>query len=118
MQGDWPEELRDQLEHKKAELEGRLARITTNVRQSLESDSKERAKQLEDSEVVDALGNEARDELKKIAIALARMDKGDYGLCSDCGVQIAPDRIKAYPYANECIDCANMDEKIRSRNLR
>jgi len=118
MRGNWPEGLREQLEHTKAELEGRLNRITANVRQSLETDSKERAKQLEDSEVVDALGNEAREELQKISVALKRMDKGDYGLCSECGVQIALNRIQAYPYANECIDCANMDEKIRARNLR
>ena len=118
MRGNWPEGLRERLEHKKAELESRLTRITANVRQSLETDSKERAKQLEDSEVVDALGNEARAELQKISVALKRMDKGDYGLCSECGVQIALNRIQAYPYANECIDCANMDEKIRARKLR
>jgi DnaK suppressor protein len=118
MTGNWPEGLRERLEYKKNELEGRLQRITANVRQSLETDSKERAKQLEDSEVVDALGNEAREELAKITVSLARMDSGEYGVCSECGVNIAPDRIMAYPYANECIDCANMDEKVRSRKLR
>jgi RNA polymerase-binding protein DksA len=118
MHGKWPEGLRERLEHSKAELESRLDRITANVRQSLETDSKERAKQLEDSEVVDALGNEARVELKKIAVALKRMDKGTFGLCSGCGIQIDLDRLRAYPYANECIDCANMDEKIRARNFR
>lgn len=118
MDGNWPEGLREQLEHKKAELEGRLERITANVRRTLENDSKERAKQLEDNEVVDALGNEAREELGKITAALVRMDSGDYGLCVDCGSPIAADRIKAYPYASECIDCAKMDEEMRSRNVR
>jgi DnaK suppressor protein len=118
MEGNWPEGLREQLEHKKAELESRLERITANVRRTLENDSKERAKQLEDNEVVDALGNEARQELAKISASLSRMDSGDYGLCVDCGVLIAADRIKAYPYAGECIDCANREEEIRSRNIR
>jgi len=118
MQGKWPEGLREQLEQKKAELESRLERITANVRRTLENDSKERAKQLEDNEVVDALGNEARQELAKISAALLRMDTGDYGLCADCGTQIAVDRINAYPYASECIDCANMDEELRARNIR
>lgn len=118
MHGNWPEGLRAQLESKKDELGSRLDRITANVRRSLETDSKERAKQLEDSEVVDALGNEAREELNKISTALARMDRGDYGFCSDCGAQIPSDRIKAYPYASECIDCANMDESIRARDVR
>jgi DnaK suppressor protein len=118
MHGNWPEELREQLELKKAELEARLDRITANVRQSLETDSKERAKQLEDSEVVDALGNEARVELNKISVALKRMDKGKFGVCSECGIQIGLERVRAYPYANECIDCANMGEKIRAREFR
>ena len=115
---NWPEGLRERLEKAKAELAGRLERITANVRRSLETDSKERAKQLEDSEVVDALGNEAREELAKISVALSRMDSGNFGLCSDCGLQIAAERIEAYPYASECIDCANLDEEIRARNLR
>lgn len=118
MHGNWPEGLREQLESKKDELSGRLDRITANVRRSLETDSKERAKQLEDNEVVDALGNEAREELLKISAALLRMDRGDYGLCSDCGGPIPSDRIQAYPYASECIDCANLDEIIRARNIR
>ena len=71
MQGKWPQGLRQSLEDKRNELNSRLERITANVRRNLDSDSEERAKQLEDSEVVDALGNEARDELKKISLALA-----------------------------------------------
>ena len=118
MQGNWPDDLREQLEHKKVELEGRLERITANLRRTLDNDSKERAKQLEDNEVVDALGNEARLELAKISAALSRMDSGDYGLCTECGTQIAVDRVYAYPYASECIECAIMEEEVRTRNVR
>jgi DnaK suppressor protein len=118
MQANGPEHLRQELELKKAELQGRLDRVKANVRRGLETDSKERAKQLEDSEVVDALGNEARGELHKISAALERMDRGDYGLCVDCGIPIASLRIEANPYAGECIDCANLDESIRAREFR
>ena len=68
--------LRAQLETKKAELTIRLDRITENLRRGYHPDSKERAKELEDSEVVDALGNEARAELRNISAALQRMDAG------------------------------------------
>lgn len=118
MHANRAEDLRKELERKKAEMEGRLDRITANIRRGLETDSKERAKQLEDSEVVDALGNEAREELAKISTALLRMDSGNYGWCADCGLQIAVERVEACPYASECIDCANMDEKIRGRKFR
>lgn len=115
MEEKLPDGLRDRLETKKAELVTRLERITANVRRSLEADSKERAKQLEDSEVVDALGNEAREELEKISLALRRMDSGDYGLCSVCGLAIGTGRIEAYPYASDCIECATLGEENRAR---
>ena len=107
------EELRQRLEKKKAELNARLERITANVRRGYEADSKERAQQFENNEVVDALGNEARQEIAKISAALRRMDSGDYGLCVECGEQIAVNRLDAYPYADECIDCAEFDEHRR-----
>jgi len=107
--------LRSELLQKKEELTGRLERITLNLRRGYEADSKERAKQLEDSEVVDALGNEARLELKKITAALARMESGEFGICIDCGLLIDEGRIKAYPYALKFINCATMDEHRKAR---
>lgn len=114
--GNWPEGLQQKLESKRDELTARLDRVTANLRRSLDSDSEERAKQLADSEVVDALGNEAREELRKISEALARMKSGQYGLCTECGSQIAAGRMEVYPYADECIDCAELDEEIRARS--
>jgi RNA polymerase-binding protein DksA len=73
------------------------------------------AKELEDSEVVDALGNEAREEIAKISAALVRLDNGRYGTCSECSEPIGVDRIKAYPYADECIECATFEEHRRAR---
>lgn len=115
METSWPDALRDNLETKKSELTTRLERITANLRRGLETDSKERAKQLEDSEVIDALGNEAREELEKISIALQRMDAGVFGLCSICGSVIGTKRIEAYPYATSCIHCATLEEKRSAR---
>ncbi len=109
------ESLRAQLESKKAELTSRLERITANLRRGYEADSKERAKQMEDSEVVDALGNEAREEIFKISAAMKRIDTGEFGACVECGAAIDPDRLAAYPYADECIECAEFDERRRSR---
>ncbi len=107
--------LRSELLQKKEELTARLERITVKLRRGYEADSKERSKQLEDSEVEDALGNEARLELKKISAALARMESDDFGICIDCGMPIDEGRIKAYPYALKCINCATMDEHRKAR---
>lgn len=103
------------LLEKKAELDARLDRITANVRRGFDADSRERAQEFEDREVVDALGNEAREELAKITAALQRIEKGDYGLCVECGASVGQRRLGAYPYALECIDCAQLDEDFRQR---
>jgi len=101
---------RQKLDQKKAELLARLERITANLRRGYDPDSKERAKELEDSEVVDALGNEAREELAKISAAQQRMDAGEYGVCNECDAEIDSGRLEAHPYARKCIDCARFDE--------
>jgi DnaK suppressor protein len=110
------DQLRTELQAKKLELSQRLERITANVQRGFDADSKEMAKELEDSEVVDALGNEAREEITKISAALLRLDNGRYGICSECVEPIGADRMKAYPYADECIDCATFDERRKARN--
>lgn len=109
------EALRAELNRKKEELTVRLTKITANLRRGYEADSKERAKQLEDNEVVDALGNEARTEIVKISAALKRMDTGAFGICIECGLPIDEGRLQAYPYADECIECAKFDERRRAR---
>lgn len=113
MSGVKDAEIRQALETKKQELTIRLERIHANLRRGYEADSKERAKQLEDNEVVDALGNEAREELKKITAAMIRLDEGDYGICVECGLPINEGRLQVYPYADECIDCAEFGEHRR-----
>jgi RNA polymerase-binding protein DksA len=104
------QKTRDRLEAKKSELAGRLDRVTANLRRGYEADSEERAKQMEDHEVVDALGNDARSEIVKITSAIARIDSGDYGICKECGLEIDQTRIEAHPYAEYCIECARFEE--------
>ena len=116
MSGAQYAEVRKALEEKKQELTTRLDRIHANVRRGYHADSKERAKEFEDNEVVDALGNEARQELRKISAALQRLESGDYGICTERGLPIKEGRLKVYPYADECIECAEFDE-FRERRL-
>lgn len=108
------ERLRERLEQKKHGLAARLQRIQDNLQRGLDPDSAERAKQLEDRDVVDALAKEARLELLQIAATLRRMDDGQFGICTGCGAPIDDDRLNAYAYAAECIDCARLGDARRS----
>ena len=43
--------------------------------------------------------------LQAIEEALARMEKGTYGICRDCGEPIAYARLEAIPWTRVCIAC-------------
>ena len=43
--------------------------------------------------------------LQAIEEALYRMEKGTYGVCKDCGEEIAPVRLNAIPWTRSCITC-------------
>lgn len=43
--------------------------------------------------------------LSQVEAALARMDKGVYGICERCGNEIDFARLKAVPHATLCIRC-------------
>jgi DnaK suppressor protein len=43
--------------------------------------------------------------LQAIEEALARLDKGSYGMCRDCGEPISPARLNAIPWTRVCITC-------------
>ncbi len=108
------EGIREQLLAKQKELSVRLENIKRNITGGRSADSQEQAQELENAEVVDALGNEARLELSLIAKALDQIKQGAYGDCMDCGKQIPKARLEAYPFAERCIDCATIVEE-RSR---
>jgi RNA polymerase-binding protein DksA len=105
--------IREQLIAKQAELARRLARLKENLTGGRSADSQEQAQELENAEVVDALGNEARSEISKIARALDQIKNGTYGVCSDCGEAIPMARLEASPFADRCIRCATAHESGR-----
>ena len=43
---------------------------------------------------------------QKIAAALARIEDGEYGYCSECGEEISPGRLEADPAIPTCVSCA------------
>ena len=107
--------IRDQLIAKQNELARRLERLKENLTAGRSADSQEQAQELENAEVVDALGNEARSEISKIARALDQIKNNTYGICIDCGETIPMARLEAQPFADRCIRCATAAETARRR---
>jgi len=51
------------------------------------------------------------DELRQIDAALARMNAGRYGMCTDCGGEIGLERLRRAPAATRCFDCQRVHER-------
>jgi RNA polymerase-binding protein DksA len=56
-----------------------------------------------------SLGENSQTVLGEIDGALQRIEDGTYGTCTNCGKEIAVERLEAHPWASLCIDCARLD---------
>lgn len=50
-------------------------------------------------------------ELDQIDQALKRLDQGVYGICIDCGMEVATERLHALPQAGRCMACQEKVER-------
>ncbi|MDX9740064.1 MAG: TraR/DksA family transcriptional regulator [Gammaproteobacteria bacterium] len=103
-------EIRRHLLARREELQHRVERIAAGVGRGrpLDPDFEEQATERQNEEVVEALETAARFELARIAVALARMEQGEYGACARCGADIPLERLRVVPYADCCISCAEL----------
>ena len=107
--GKYPE-IENQLRNRLAELRVRVDKVEGNLRHThepLEADFAEQATSVENDEVLQALDTAMRNEYNEILAVLQRMELGSYGNCMSCGEPIAIPRLKAVPFARECVKCAN-----------
>ncbi|PLW67521.1 TraR/DksA family transcriptional regulator [Pseudohalioglobus lutimaris] len=100
------DELKAELEERRAQMHARLSSIKRDVTQEHSGDSAEQAQERENDEVVDAIGNETRQSLHDIQVALDKIAEGTYGECEKCGEDIGEGRLQVLPEAALCVKCA------------
>ena len=52
------------------------------------------------------------DRVNRIAAALERLDRGEYGICVECGEAIAPARLQVMPEVLTCVRCQDRLERL------
>jgi len=57
--------------------------------------------------VLEQLGEDELWQLKRITIALDRIEDGSYGRCVVCGEHIPAERMRVTPEADRCVECSN-----------
>lgn len=97
------------LAQMRAQRGGQVGRAESSA-QARESASDDRATAETERDLAFALEERESAELVAIDDALKRIADGSYGLCLDCGVQIAAARLHANPTAMRCVDCQEKAE--------
>jgi len=106
-------QVKEQLEARKALLEARAEKTlhdASHREEGLPADFAEQATERENDDVLRAIAGESANEIAQIKQALARIEAGIYGECSDCGAEISPQRLEAVPYTTLCVKCAENHE--------
>jgi len=79
-------------------------------------DPADRASQEEEFSLELRTRDRERKLIKKIDESMNELDKGEYGYCETCGVEIGIRRLEARPTATQCIDCKSLDEIKEKQN--
>lgn len=101
-----PDAAREILLARRAELLGNLERIEDQLDDPVPRDWEDAASERQGDEVLTALGQSDRAEIRRIDAALARIAAGDYGDCVKCGNPIAEKRLQLLPDTPFCANCS------------
>ena len=116
------EDLKRMLISRQREL---LADVQAKMRSVRDEGSQQHRSGLNPGDLSDV---EAQDDLEfalmqmkaetanKIKEALVRLEEGGYGLCFECGEEIAQPRLRALPFAVRCKDCEEAIEMAQQRD--
>ena len=95
-------DTRKRLEAQRDDLTQRIDRLQKEEREETAhsgnvAGTTDNAHLWENAEIREGQIGEALDELRQTQSALARMDRGDYGVCTVCGHEIEAERLELIP---------------------
>ena len=112
------EQLKQILEDEKRKIQRHLEDISDSSVADIETpsgDSVDLASLEINQNSLAKVGKRELNHLKKIEVALTKIQEGTYGECEECGEQIAVARLMARPVAQLCIDCKTSQENEERR---
>lgn len=107
------------LTEERSKILSHLEEISQNSEKDLETsmsgDSADLASLEINQNALAKIGKRESQLLKKIDLALKKIDDGTYGECESCGEDINVARLMARPVAQLCIDCKTEQENEERR---
>jgi DnaK suppressor protein len=102
-------DFRATLEEERADLLAKLAELGFGEEGGLSYDPNfaDSSQVTAERGEAEALAARLREALAEVERALAKLDKGTYGICESCGQPIAEARLEAMPATRYCVNCAS-----------
>jgi len=105
------EDVRDELEWSMAVLNG--AHQRNPLVSDYPQDPADAGTNLSESDRAEAVLDAAKARKVLVLDALARLEKGSYGICTDCGKPVPDGRLEVKPEAARCIACQGKRDQRR-----
>ncbi len=114
------DDLREDLERRRAELTNNSKRALDDIREGRErggggGDSVDESTEEQGRSTMLRLKDRERKLLTKVNRALERLESDDYGYCLECDEPIPEKRLQARPVTLYCIDCKEERERSEER---
>lgn len=88
-------------------LYGSAESAERGLREARNPDWVDQASEEGTARVLERLSERERAELGEIDAALARIERGAYGVCQECGGPIDRGRLRVVPEARQCVACSS-----------
>ena len=93
--------------HRLVDLRGEVQSEERGLRQERSADWVDLASDQGAAQLLDDLTERELGEIAEIDAALARIERGTYGVCLACGSPVEPGRLKAIPEVRLCLGCSS-----------
>ena len=106
--------LQRKLDNERSVLVRTMGRLEQQLRapqHEFGKDDADRAHSAHDKELSSRQMAGMQVRLNLILRAIAKINDGNYGECSDCGEEISPKRLEALPWTSYCIACQAVIER-------
>jgi DnaK suppressor protein len=96
-------------------LEGELGRLHTGLERprlaETAGDEGDQGQAMQEATLAVGTAETVWRRRQDIESAMAALDNGEYGICEDCGEEIAARRLEAAPWARRCVACEELRER-------
>jgi DnaK suppressor protein len=99
-------------------VDGTQAGELTSLSSDNSTDLVDRAQDGEQRELGHLTANRLVDRARRLRVALDRAERGEYGVCEECGEDIGDRRLAALPDVVTCVGCQERRERPPHLTLR